>query len=125
MSNSPLELVNAINEAWTEGRAAAALPDMFTEGAVIVGPDLSRLAEGRDACVASYVQFAAQIELLEFAEFDHRVDSFGGVAVVDYAYRAVYERHGAELTDYGRDVILAVETDSGWQVAWRMARPDL
>ena len=125
MSDSPLELVNAINEAWTEGRAAAALPGMFTEAAVIVGPDLSRLAEGHDACVESYVQFAAQIELLEFAEFDHRVDSFGGAAVVDYAYRAVYERDGEELTDYGRDVILAVDTESGWQVAWRMARPDL
>ena len=125
MSDSPLVLVNAINEAWTQGRAAETLPSMFTEGAVIVGPDLSRLAEGRGACVDSYVRFAAQTKLLEFAEFDHRVDSFGGAAVVDYAYRAVYERDGEELTDYGRDVILAVDTGSGWQVAWRMARPDL
>ncbi len=125
MSDSPLELVEAINEAWTEGRAAEALPGMFTEEAVIVGPDLSRLAEGRDACVESYVQFAAGIALIEFAEFDHRVDSFGAAAMVDYAYRAVYEREGEELTDYGRDVIMAVDTGSGWQAAWRMARPDL
>ena len=125
MSNSPLELVNSINEAWTEGRAAEELPGMFAEEALIVGPDLSRLAEGRDACVESYVRFAAEIALLEFAEFDHRVDSFGAAAVVDYAYRAVYERDGEEFTDFGRDVILAVETESGWQAAWRMARPDL
>jgi hypothetical protein len=64
-------------------------------------------------------------ELVEFEEFDHRVDSFGPAAVVDYAYKAVYRRDGEELTDYGRDVILAVETDSGWRAAWRMARPDL
>jgi hypothetical protein len=125
MSDSPLELVEAINTAWTKGRAAQDLPDLFTEEAVIVGPDLSRLAEGRDTCVESYVQFAAEIALHEFAEFDHRVDSFGAAAVVDYAYRAVYKRDGEELTDFGRDVILAVETDSGWQAAWRMARPDL
>ena len=117
--------MRAINEAWIQGRAAEALPDLFADEAVIVGPDLSRLAEGRDACVASYEDFAAGIDLIRFEEFDHRVDSFGGAAVVDYAYRAEYRQDGEELTDYGRDVILAVETDAGWRAAWRMARPDL
>jgi hypothetical protein len=125
VSATPLELVQAINEAWVEGRAADALPELLTEDAVIVGPDLSRLAEGRDACVASYVGFADETEVIDFQEFDHRVDASGPAAVVDYAYRAVYRRDGEELTDYGRDVIVAVETESGWQAAWRMARPDL
>ena len=125
MSDSPLELVRAINAAWSEGRAADALPGLFADDAVIVGPDHRRLAEGREACVASYVAFADETDLIEFDEFDHRVDSFGAAAVVDYAYRAVYRREGQELTDFGRDLIVAVETDSGWQVAWRMARPDL
>jgi hypothetical protein len=125
VSATPLDLARAINEAWCQGRAAEALPELFTEEAVIVGPDLSRLAEDRDACVASYVEFANEIDVIEFDEFDHRVDAYGPAAVVDYAYRAVYRRDGEELTDYGRDVIVAVETPSGWQVAWRMARPDL
>ena len=125
MSDGPLELVQAINEAWREGRAAEALPELFAEEAVIVGPDLSRLAEGRTACVETYVKFAGDVDLVEFDEFDHRVDAFGPTAVVDYAYRAVYRRDGEELTDFGRDVILAVETEHGWRAAWRMARPDL
>lgn len=125
MSDSPLEQVEAINQAWIEGRAAEDLPGLFTEEAVIVGPDLRRLAEGRAACVESYVQFAGETTLHEFQEFDHRVDDFGSVAVVDYAYRAVYEREGEQVTDYGRDVVLAVDTGSGWLAAWRMARPDL
>ena len=125
MTATPVELVVAINQAWTQGRAAAALPELFTAGAVIVGPDLSRRAEGRDACVASYVAFAKQTALLEFDEFDHRVDEFDTAAIVDYAYRAVYRRDGKELTDYGRDVILAVRTEAGWLASWRMARPDL
>ncbi|MGH2980340.1 MAG: nuclear transport factor 2 family protein, partial [Solirubrobacterales bacterium] len=119
MSGTPLELVQAINDAWIEGRAAEVLPELFTEDAVIVGPDLSRLAEGRDACIESYARFAEETDLIEFEHFDHRVDAFGGAAVVDYAYRAVYRRAGEELTDYGRDVILAVEAESGWQMAWR------
>jgi hypothetical protein len=123
--NSPLELVRAINAAWVEGRAAEALPQLFGEEAVIVGPDLSRLAEGRDACVESYVQFAGEIDLTEFEEFDHRLDDFGAAAVIDYGYRAVYLREGEELTDYGRDVIVAVRSEDGWQATWRMARPDL
>jgi hypothetical protein len=120
-----MELVRAINAAWIEGRAADDLPDLFTEDAAIVGPDLSRLADGRDACVQSYILFAKATALKEFEAFDHRVDTFGPAAVVDYAYRAVYERDGEEVTDYGRDVILAVRTDDGWRAAWRMARPDL
>jgi uncharacterized protein (TIGR02246 family) len=122
---TPLELTRAINVAWIEGRAAEMLPDLLTEDAVIVGPGLERLAEGRDACVESYVAFAAATDLVEFEEFDHHVDSFGPAAVVDYAYRAVYRRDGEEVTDYGRDVILAVEADRQWRAAWRMARPDL
>jgi hypothetical protein len=120
-----LELVREINAAWTEGRAAEALPPLFAEQAVIVGPDLSRLAAGREACVKSYVEFAGGIDLAEFEEFDHRVDDFGAAAVVDYAYRVVYMRDGEELTDFGRDVILAVRDGDGWHAAWRMARPDL
>jgi hypothetical protein len=122
---TPLELVEAINEAWIEGRAAEVLPGLFTTEAVIVGPDLTRLAEGRDACVERYVHFAQEVDMIEFEAFDHHVDSFGPAAVVDYAYRAVYRREGEELTDFGRDVILAVEDESGWRAAWRMARPDL
>jgi hypothetical protein len=125
VTTSPLELVRAINEAWAEGRAAEALPELFHEEAVIVGPDLSRLAVGREECVRSYVEFADGIDLVAFEEFDHRVDSFGPAAVVDYAYRATYRKDGQELTDYGRDVIVAVETPIGWRAAWRLARPDL
>jgi hypothetical protein len=125
MSASPVELVQGINAAWREGRAGEALPEMFAEDAVIVGPDLTPLAAGRDACVQSYVDFARDIDLIEFDEFDHRVVAFGPAAAVDYAYRAVYRREDEELTDFGRDVILVVETEDGWRAAWRMARPDL
>lgn len=125
MSDPPLDVVRAINAAWAGGHAREELPELFTDEAVIVGPDLARLATGRDECVQSYVEFEAAIELVEFEEFDHRIDRFGPAAVVDYAYRAVYRRDGEELTDYGRDVILVVETVSGWRAAWRMARPDL
>ena len=125
MSATPLDLVRAINAAWIEGRAAEELPELFTENAAIVGPDLSRLAEGRAACVQSYVLFAKATALKEFEEFDHRLDTFGSAAVVDYGYRAVYELDGGEVTAYGRDLVLAVKTDDGWRAAWRMARPDL
>jgi hypothetical protein len=125
VSDAALEVARAINAAWVRGRARQELPELFTDEAVIVGPDLARLAVGRDACVQSYVEFEAGIDLVDFEEFDHRIDRFGSVAVVDYAYRAVYRRDGEELTDFGRDVILVVQTLSGWRAAWRMARPDL
>ena len=125
MNDAPLEVVRAINAAWTGGHARDELPELFTDEAVIVGPDMALLATGRDACVRSYVEFEDSIDLVEFEEFDHRVYRYGSAVVVDYAYRAVYRRDGEELTDYGRDVILVVETVSGWRAAWRMARPDL
>jgi hypothetical protein len=125
VSDAPLDVVRAINAAWAGGHAREELPELFTDEAVIVGPDLARLATGRDECVQSYVEFAAGIDLVEFEEFDHRIDRFGSAVMVDYAYRAVYRRDGEELTDWGRDVVLMVETVSGWRAAWRMARPDL
>ena len=125
MIDDPLEVVRAINAAWAGGHAREELPELFADEAVIVGPDLAPLSIGREQCVQSYVEFAESIDLVDFEEFDPRVYRFGSAVVVDYAYRAVYRREGEELTDYGRDVVMVVETLSGWRAAWRMARPDL
>ena len=47
--------------------------ELFTEEAVIVGP--TRLATAARVC--ELLDFAAGIDLIDFAEFDHRIDRFG------------------------------------------------
>jgi hypothetical protein len=69
---SPAGVLAALNRAWVTGRLED-LGLLLHPRSVIVGHDLVRLAEGRDACVASYRDFLATVTVHTFAERDVRV----------------------------------------------------
>jgi hypothetical protein len=121
-SSSPAEVVTAINRAWVSGRLGDLEP-LLHPRAIIVGADLSRLAEGRDACIASYRDFLSAATVHEFQERDVRVEEYEGAAVVSYGYRIRYESGGERHQEEGREVLLLVRSVDGWQGAWRQVLP--
>jgi hypothetical protein len=115
---SPAESLIALNVAWAAGRLDD-VERLLHPRAVIVGADLSRLAEGREACVASYRNFLAAVTVVAFAEHDIRAEEYDGTAVVSYSYRIKYESGGEQYDDDGREVLVLVRAEHSWQVAWR------
>lgn len=52
----------------------------------IVGPDFGVLADGRDACVASYAAFCEQVRTRSFALRDVAVQIVGDTALALYRF---------------------------------------
>jgi ketosteroid isomerase-like protein len=121
-SLGPTEVVTAVNQAWRDGRFEE-LGSLFHPDAVIVGPDLTPVARGRDACVQSYAEFSAAATVHEFDETWVRLHEYGNAAVVGYEYRIRYEFKDGAYDERGREVILLVRRDETWQVAWRLVLP--
>jgi peptidase E len=119
---SPGAVVTAINEAWTTGRTGD-LATLLHDDMAIVGPDLQRLAVGREACIRSYEEFAARATIVDFAETDRDEHLVGDTAVVSYGYVLVYDQGGEQCADTGRDVFVLGRTPAGWQAIWRVLLP--
>jgi Domain of unknown function (DUF4440) len=118
----PAEVLTALNRAWREGRMEE-LRSVFHPDAVIVGPDLTPVGRGRDACIASYAQFMARATVHQFDETQVRIHVYDNAAVVGYDYRIRYDLDDVAYDERGREAILLVWQDESWQVAWRLVLP--
>ncbi len=114
------EVVRRINRAWTSGDLDD-MAELFHPDVVVVHPNFEGRSEGREACVGSYRDFAAQATVKRLDEFDPQVDVFGDTAVVTYGFQLEYEMGGAALLDRGRDLFVLRRRDGSgpWQVIWR------
>jgi Domain of unknown function (DUF4440) len=118
----PSEVLTAVNRAWRGGRLEE-LRSFLHPDIVIVGPDLTPVGCGRDACVQSYAEFLAAATVHEFDETQVRLGEYDHAAVVSYDYRIRYESQGVAYDERGREVILLIRQGEIWQVAWRLVLP--
>ena len=113
------EFVRRINAAWLEGHPER-LDELFHDRVVIVGPDGSRYAEGKEAVVESYRSFGQQATIADYRESDGKIDIYDAVAVVSYRYDIDYTIDGQSSREAGRDVIVLERHDDRWLAVWRM-----
>lgn len=85
----------------------------------MVLPDFQQRVQGRDACVASYVDFCSQAAISGLTLGEISVDVFGDTAVASYGYEISYELGGERFNDKGRDIFVFVRGNDGWQSVWR------
>ena len=112
---APAEILCAINRSWVTGRLEDLEP-LLHPRAVIVGADLTPLAEGRDACVGSYRDFLDAATVRSFQEHDVRVERYGDTSIVSYRD---YDIEGRRHEQEGREVLVLVASEQGWQAVWR------
>jgi len=110
--------IEAIHAAWIRGPLSD-LDSLHHERAVIVGEDFRRLAEGRDACVASYHAYVGHAETLYFRTCAPVIDVAGTTAVAFYRYEVGYRVGGEECHEDGWDLNVLAHADGRWQVLWR------
>ena len=96
------------------------LEELFHPDIVVVGADLARHAEGREACLRGFAEFVERAALRTFEPEKPRVDVFGDAAVAGYAYRIEYLLDGQVYREGGHDVWLFVRAGGEWLAAWRM-----
>jgi ketosteroid isomerase-like protein len=119
---APAEALRAINRSWVIGRLED-LERLLHPRAVIVGADLTPLAEGREACLGSYRDFLDAATVRSFEEHDVRVEQYGDTSIVSYCYHIDYDIVGRRHEQKGREVLVLVASDQGWQAVWRQVLP--
>src|SRR5713226_8717749 len=107
-----------MNDAWVKGEFEQ-LSSFFREDIAMVHPDFVQRTEGREACVASYMDFARQAAILDFKLGEPSIDVFGNTAVATYAYEISYEMGGERFKDTGRDLFVFIRQNDRWQAVWR------
>jgi uncharacterized protein (TIGR02246 family) len=112
------ELIEQLNDTWVKG-SPAELSSFFREDIVMVHPDFVQRTEGREACVASYVEFCSQAKVKELKLGETSIDVFGDSAVATYSYEISYEMGGESFKDAGRDLFIFVRESDRWQAVWR------
>jgi hypothetical protein len=117
--NSVRDTLDAINQGWLKRRFEALAP-FFDENVVMKGPGLKELVRGRDATIQSYVQFMAQTNVIEYAESNHAIDQWDGVACVTYDWEMTYEQKNETRTDQGQDMFVFSRSGSDWLVVLRL-----
>lgn len=115
--------VRDANRAWTEGRPEEVGP-LFHLSAVMAGPDGGELIRGREAIVASFVDYCGRATTRAFEELSHEIRVFGDTAVLTYGFAVTYELEGELHDERGREVLVWARGEEGWAVVWRMQIPD-
>ena len=112
------EMVEQLNDAWVKG-SPEQLSAFFREDIAMVAPDFIHRTEGREACIASYVDFCSQAKVNDFKLGETSIDVFGDTAVATYSYEISYEMGGERFTDSGRDLFVFIRENDRWQAVWR------
>ena len=106
-------LIQKINQAWKSG-GADQLIDFFHPDMVIVGPGFQELGRGRDVCIESYREFAANAKVIDYTESDLKIGVWGDTAVCTYAWSMTYERDGKQSRDTGTDQFVFSRQGGKW-----------
>ena len=117
-SEQVVGMMRSINRAWLDKRPEDLAP-LFHADITFVFPGCSGRLQGRQAVVASFVDFCRDATVHEYREGDYQVDLIGHTAVVSYVYQMVYERSGQRDRATGRDMWLFAREDAGWLAIWR------
>lgn len=115
--------IQELNRTWTSGHPQELRP-YFDPEMVIVRPGFQGRSLGRDAAVASYVDFGSNARILGFSEREPDIDVNDQVAIVSYTFDISYELSGVRHRDQGRDLFVLRRTNKRWRAIWRTLLPD-
>ena len=108
----------AINQAWLTGHPEAMRERLHPELATVF-PAFQGMLKGRDALMATFVDFCANARVLEYAESDEQVQVVEDCAVVSYRFEMQYQRAGYRARCSGRDMWMFRRGVYGWVAVWR------
>ena len=108
----------AINRAWRENRPLE-MRAHLDPNVTMVLPGFRGQVVGRDALLASFVEFSANARVLEYRESDKQIQIIGGCAVASFRFEMVYERPGYRERSSGRDLWVFQRTRGKWRAVWR------
>jgi len=112
------ETLAAINRAWRENRPAAMRPHLDPNVTMAL-PGFQGEVVGREALLASFVEFCANARVLEYRETDEQIQVVRDCAVASFRFEMVYERPAYRERSAGRDLWVFRRARGAWRAVWR------
>ena len=82
-------------------------------------PGFSGEVAGRDALLASFVEFCANARVLEYQESNEQINVIGDCAVASFQFEMLYERAKYQERSKGRDLWVFQLISGKWVAVWR------
>lgn len=114
--------LHAIETAWRDAHPATvaeALSEYFAADAVLMGPDLTRVARGRDAIAQSFGEFARAAIVTSITAADPEIDVSIDVAVATRKWELRYIYADVESFERFHDTYVFARRDGRWLIVWR------
>jgi hypothetical protein len=108
----------AINRSWRENRPKEMGPYLHPDITMIL-PGFTGVITGRDALLASFVEFCSGARVLDYEESDEQIQVIGDSAFVSYRFMMVYERPSYREKSTGRDIWAFQKQEGHWLAVWR------
>ena len=115
--------VRALNDCW-QGGDLSALEGFYHPDVVLLPPDLGQPIRGREAVVASYLEFlqAASLdhfEVLELAVFPFEAPAGSQTFMAHLTFAVSYTLDGETYVEKGLEVYTIARQDGGLKILWR------
>ena len=121
MENSKLkvhEVLSAINRAW-RSNAPIEMSQYLHSDIVMKFPGFAGEVVGRNALLASFVEFCTNARVLEYQESNEQINVVGDCAVASFRFEMLYERAKYQERSKGRDLWVFQYISGEWVAVWR------
>jgi hypothetical protein len=108
----------SINACWREGHPLSMLDSLHPE-VTMVFPGFKGAVHGREAFIASFVEFCKNARVIEYEESDENIDVVGDCAIATFRFRMLYERATYREDSSGRDLWVFQKQGGQWIAVWR------
>jgi hypothetical protein len=112
------KVISAINQAW-RSNAPLEMSQYLHSDIVMKFPGFSGEVVGRDALLASFVEFCSNARVLEYQESNEQINVIGDCAVVSFQFEMLYERAKYQERSKGRDLWVFQYISDNWVAVWR------
>ena len=110
--------VQAMNICWTCGRdeESEKLENYFHQTMVAITPTDRFRVEGKEACIASWREFANTATIHFWLEKEPKVQVYKETAIVTYYFEIICDMGESNVRLEGRDMLTLIEEEGKWQV---------
>jgi len=118
---SELEVHNvlaAINKAWRDGQPMGMYEYLHPDITMAL-PGFKQKVVGRHTFLASFVEFCANAQIVQYSESDETINVVDKVAIATLKFEMIYDRATYRARSVGRDVWAFENLGDKWVAVWR------
>ncbi len=112
------EVLSAINQSWRTNTPLT-MSQHLHPNIIMKFPGFSGEVVGRDALLASFVEFCTNARVLEYQENNEQISVIGDCAVASFQFEMMYERTKYRERSKGRDLWVFQCISDKWVAVWR------